>query len=73
MTILKFTNVKYYIGGGKKPLRLRFNQNYTIVVQFKNQQYLLKYDNKTLINNLTNITNGRIASSSTTKLKRILK
>ena len=30
---VKFTNVKYYRGGSKTPLRLRFNQNRTFYLR----------------------------------------
>jgi hypothetical protein len=67
MTILRFTNVKYLVGGGKKPKRVRVNQNYTL-------GYANNYDNYTdqeLINRLYYFTKGRIIPSSSTKVKRI--
>jgi hypothetical protein len=69
MAVLTFSNVKYHIGGGKKPRRMRRNQNYTFVI-FHSEKHLLEYSDETLIANLDKITDGRVYSSSTTKLKR---
>ena len=70
-TELKFCNIKYYIGGGKTPRRVRFNQNFSIHVHRNDQKWLLKKNDKWLIDNLGYITNFRVVSTSTTTLKRI--
>lgn len=68
MSSIKFTNVKYYTGGGKKPLRIRHNQNYTIHVYLERQKSLLTYSENQLINMLWYLTKGRIVASNTTKV-----
>ncbi len=67
--ILKFTNVKYYKGGGKKPLRIRTAQNIRILT-FK--EGIEKMSKKELVKNLFIITKGRIIPTQTTKVKIIL-
>ena len=68
----KFTNVKYYRGGGKKPYRIRKNQNYTMYISSVMSQFgyeISPYDHLTddeLINRLPD----RICPSSTTKVIR---
>lgn len=71
MTILKFSNVKYYRGGGKCVRRLRLNQNYTIPIYLNSQQWLLTLSNEQLIKNLNQITKGKVYPSSTTVVKII--
>ncbi len=77
MMILKFTNVKYYRGGGKRPFRIRKNQNYSFhcPTRLTNTGHLRSsYDDLTdeqLKDKLYYWTEGRIVPSSTTKIQRI--
>jgi hypothetical protein len=64
MFIAKFTNVKFYTGGGKVSRRIRHNQNYRMLI--KNEGYT----NQELIWYLPYWTEGRVIPSKTTRVKR---
>lgn len=63
---VKFTNVKYYRGGSKTPLRLRFNQNRTFYLRNPED-----YTYEELVDRLYYLTRGTIVPSMTTKVKRL--
>ncbi len=66
MASIKFTNVKYYIGGGKKPFRVRHNQNYTIFVRDLNK--FEDFTNSDLFSFLYQKTEGRVVNSKSSKI-----
>ena len=68
--LVKFTNVSFYHGGGKRPLRLRRNQNHT---QWIKKEWLERVGEEYVINSLPYLTKGEKYPSSTTKLIKITK
>jgi hypothetical protein len=71
--IIKFTNIKMLIGGGKSPQRFRSGQNYSLNIYLKRDIHLLNLSDLELIQILPQITSGRIIPTSSTKVKRVKK
>jgi len=62
---IKFTNIKYFRGGGKCPLRIRKGQNYTL---HYGQYPPPNLSDEEWINKLYSLTKGRIIITSSTKV-----